>query len=177
MKQFILPFALAVSLAASAAFANSLSIDLQPGADNPPTPQMGDHLSFHTVIRNEAGAPVDGLIAWISLVQIDKGKEQPVDLEDWSAHKAVTVTTLAPGKAFETNWPMRLIQSGNYRVVISAVSRNGTDLVASPFADFTVRPKPVVESRRVLPIAFGIPLLIGGAAFWQLRRRRRQSSS
>ncbi len=70
-----------------------------------------------------AATPVDGLIAWISLVQIDKGKEQPVDLEDWSAHKAVTAASLAPGQSLETDWPMRLIQAGTYRVVVSAVSR------------------------------------------------------
>lgn len=28
-------------------------------------------------------------MAWISLVEIDPGNEQPVDLEDWSAHKGI----------------------------------------------------------------------------------------
>lgn len=130
---------------------------------------MGDHLRFHSVIRNDGTGPIDGLIAWVSLVQVDKGKEQPVDLEDWSAHKAVTVATLAPGKTLETDWPMRLIQAGHYRVVVSAVSRNGAELTASPFADFKVRQKPVVESRRVLPIAFGIPVLLAGMMFWRGR--------
>lgn len=172
MKKLFLPLVLALSLAATAASADGLSIALKPAAGNPPSPQMGDHLTFHTVIRNRANNPVDGLIAWISLVQTDRGKEQPVDLEDWSAHKAVTATTLAPGQAIETDWPMRLIKAGHYRVVVSAVSRDGTGLVASPFADFSVRQKPVVESQRVLPVAFGIPLLIVVAAVWRRHRRR-----
>lgn len=151
------------------AFAASLSIDLTPSAGNPTAPQMGDNLQFQTVIRNNGPTPVDGLIAWISLVQIDKGNEQPVDLEDWSAHKAVTAAALGPGQSLQTDWPMRLIQSGTYRVVISAVSRNSTALTASPFADFTVRQKPVVESERVLPVAIGIPLLLGGLTFWRRR--------
>ena len=41
------------------------------------------------------------MIAWLSLVQVDLGKEQPVDLEDWSAHKVVTIASLAPGQAVE----------------------------------------------------------------------------
>jgi hypothetical protein len=45
-------------------------------------------------------------------------------------------------------------------------------LAASPFADFTVRQKPVVESERVLPVAFGLPLLIGAAMLWRFRRGR-----
>jgi hypothetical protein len=171
MKLATLLLAMGLAFAASAASAGTLSIDLEPAAGNPASPQMGDTLSFHTVIRNDAATPVDGLIAWISLVQIDKGKEQPVDLEDWSAHKAVTAASLAPGQSVETDWPMRLIQSGTYRVVISAVSRDAFGLAASPFVDFTVRQKPVVESQRVLPVALGLPLLIGIGMLWRRERR------
>jgi hypothetical protein len=155
---------------AAGARAGGLGVSLAPGAGNPPSPQMGDRLSFHSVIRNDGGRVAEGLIAWISLVQIDTGREQPMDLEDWSAHKAVTAASLAPGAALETDWPMRLIQPGKYRVVVSVVSRNAQGLTASPFVDFRVRPKPVVESRRVLPVAFGIPLAIFGAFLWRRRR-------
>lgn len=170
MRLAALGLAMGLAFPASDALAGDLSIDLRPAADNPTLPQMGDNLSFHTVIRNDGGAPVDGLVAWISLVQIDKGKEQPVDLEDWSAHKAVTAASLAPGQILETDWPMRLIQAGNYRVVVSATSHDSAALVASPFADFTVRQKPVVESQRVLPVALGLPLLLAGAMLWRRRR-------
>lgn len=167
MKLAALLLATGVTFSASSASAGTLSVDLQPGGGNPASPQMGDNLSFHTVIRNDGNTPLNGLIAWISLVQIDKGKEQPVDLEDWSAHKAVSAAALAPGQTIETDWPMRLIQAGRYRVVVSAVSRDSAGLTASPFADFTVRQKPVVESQRVLPVALGLPLLIGLAMLWR----------
>jgi len=167
----------AVVLAAFLAFfatgarASPLAIEFAPSATNPASPQMGDNLTFHSVIRNDGTAPIDSIIAWISLVQVDKGKEQPLDLEDWSAHKAVTIPTLAPNQSVQTDWPMRLIQSGHYRVVISAVTRDGANLMASPFSDFQVRVKPVVESSRVLPVAFGLPLLLGLLLFWRWRRR------
>src|SRR5260370_31423886 len=158
-------FALAtlIALGATAASAATLSVDLAPDTKNPTSPQMGDNLVFRTVIRNNGSTAVDGLIAWISVVQLDKGKEQPIDLEDWSAHKAVTAGSLAPGQTLATDWPLRLIQAGNYRVVVSAVSRDSTELAATPFADFVVRQKPVVESQRVLPAAPGVPILRAGA--------------
>jgi hypothetical protein len=131
--------AAALALTAAPAWAGPLSVTLTPGPVNPPSPQMGDNLSFHSVIRNDATTPVHGLIAWLSLVQIDQGKEQPVDLEDWSAHKAVTAASLASGEKLETDWPIRLIQSGTYRVVVSAVTRDSVGLTASPFVDFMVR--------------------------------------
>lgn len=166
--------AVGLTLVSSMALASPLSVTLKPAPANPLSPQMGDRLTFQTAIRNSGSEPIDGLIVWISLVQVDKGKEQPVDLEDWSAHKAVTAATLRPGGTIKTDWPMRLIQAGHYRVVVSAATRNGQELVTSPFADFVVRQKPVVESQRVLPIAFGIPALIGAAMMWRRNRRTKR---
>ena len=55
--------------------------------------------------------------------------------------------------------------------MVSAASRTGATLAASPFADFTVRTKPVVQSVRVLPVALGVPLLLGWLLTLRLRRR------
>lgn len=175
MKHSALMVATALSLIGPAAWAAPVSIAIQPAAANAASPQMGDHLNFHTVIRNDGTAPLDGLTAWISLVQVDPGHEQPIDLEDWSAHKAVTEAVLKPGQTIETDWPMRLIQAGHYRVAVSAASRSGTEPTSSRFLDFAVRQKPVVESQRVFPVALGIPLLLGVALLWQVRRNRKTS--
>jgi hypothetical protein len=169
MRLMPLMLALTLTLAAAVASAADLSVDLAPDPNNPPSPRMGDNLSFHSVIRNTGATAVDGIIAWLSLVQIDPGREQPVDLEDWSAHKAVTATALTSGQTLEADWPLRLIQAGTYRIVVSVASRESGDLVASPFADFTVRERPVVESERVLPVAIGLPLLIAAALLWRRR--------
>lgn len=172
MKLSAIALCAGLALAGGPALAAPLSVELTPAPTNPTSPQMGDHLSFKTVIRNTGATPAEGVIAWVSLVQVDKGKEQPVDLEDWSAHKAVTEHVLAPGAAMMTEWPMRLIQSGHYRVVVSAVTRDGAELTPSSFADFAVRSKAVVESSRVIPIAAGVPLLVGAFLLLSLRRRR-----
>jgi hypothetical protein len=41
--------------------------------------------------------PVSGVIAWIGLLEVDPGKEQPVDLEDWSARETTTLPQIATG--------------------------------------------------------------------------------
>jgi len=160
------------ALPANAGAPAALSIDVTADAANPPSPMMGDRLAFHSVIRNTGGTTIKGLTAWIGLVRMDRGNEQPMDLEDWSAHKAITAATLAPGQSIETDWPMRLIQAGSYRVLVSAASRGATKLTASPFVSFGVRQKPVVESRRVTPVAFGVPLILVGMFLWRRRRTR-----
>jgi hypothetical protein len=149
-----------------------LDITLDADISNSGTPQMGDHLKFVSVIRNNGSAPARGVVVWISLVQVDPGHEQPVDLEDWSAHKAVTRESLGAGEQITVEWPVRLIQAGDYRVVISGAERNTPHIITSPFVDFHVKRKPVVESTRILPVAFGVPACLGVLMLWRIRRRR-----
>ncbi len=173
-----LKYLLAGSLLLLSTLASAASLQLQLKSDpaNPGHPTMGDWMHFNSVITNSGQQPIEGLVAWISLVQVTPGKEQPMDLEDWSAHKAVTGTALAPGASLQTQWPMRLIQSGDYRVVISTTDRNNKTVFTSPTLQFHVAQKPVVESTRILPVALGIPLLIGGLLGTQRFRHRHRSA-
>ena len=175
MKTIVIRVLLGLSLlgVGPAWAADSLNISLTPDPANPPSPQMGDWLKFHSVIQNSGIQEAHGVVAWISLVQVDPGQEQPVDLEDWSAHKAVTQAVLQPGQQVKVEWPMRLIQAGSYRVVISAVDRETGHVMTSPFVDFQVRRKPVVESARILPVALGVPALVLILMGWRRFRRRR----
>ena len=155
-----------------------VTLDLQPDGKNPASPVMGDHLRFWSIIKNTGSAPIEGLVAWISLVEIDPGNEQPVDLEDWSAHKAVTGASLKPGESLQTDWPMRVIKGGDYRVVVSVTDRRSRQVYTSPTAYFHVQQKPVLQAGRVLPVAVGIPLLfislIGFHKTRQSLRRKRE---
>ena len=179
MKRIALWLAAASLLlgAGAALAADPLTISLTADNTNPASPQMGDRLRFESAIRNTGSAPAQGVVAWISLIQVDPGHEQPMDLEDWSAHKAVTRSSLAPGEEIRVQWPMRLIQAGDYRVVISAVERNTSHIINSPFIDFHVKRKAVVESRRILPVSLGVPLLLAFALVLRRPRRRTQESS
>jgi len=160
----LLGFSLQSTLVAEMLPGSAPEIEIQLSADktNPEKPMMGDHMHFHSIISNHTGKPIEGLVGWISLVEVDKGNEQPVDLEDWSAHKAITGSTLSPNKPIETDWPMRLIKSGDYRVVISVTDRNQNRVYTSDMLQFHVESKAVISSSRILPIALGIPLLLLG---------------
>jgi hypothetical protein len=170
-------FLLAAGLSAGAARAEPLKVELIPSPSNPTAPHMGDALAFRAVIRNDGRRPISGVIAWISLLEVDPGREQPIDLEDWSAQKAATLPGIAPGQTAETEWRLRLVQSGSYRISVIAlatgdvVDRNSSP-VMSPFAAFTVVSRPVVEMGRVLPIASGVPLVIGAMLLWRVARGR-----
>jgi len=160
----------ALLLGTATVTATTVGVELAPESSNPANPTMGDWMRFRSVIRNNGTHPVEGLVAWISLVQVTPGHEQPMDLEDWSAHKAVTGTTLAAGAAVTTQWPMRLIRSGDYRVVISTTDRNEKTVFTSPTIEFHVAQKAVIESKRILPVAIGVPLFLVGLLIYRARR-------
>jgi len=152
-----------------------VALDLHPDQKNPASPVMGDHLRFWSTITNTGSTPIEGLVAWISLVEIDPGNEQPVDLEDWSAHKAITGASLGPSQSLRTDWPMRLIKGGDYRVVVSVTDRGGRQVYTSPTVQFHVRQKPVLQAGRVLPVAAAIPMLLIGLMVFNKTRQRLRS--
>ena len=149
-----------------------VALDLHPDENNPVSPVMGDHLRFWSTITNAGSTPIEGLVAWVSLVEIDPGNEQPVDLEDWSAHKAITGASLGSSQSLRTDWPMRLIKGGDYRVVVSVTDRGGHQVYTSPTVQFHVRQKPVLQTGRVVPVATAIPLLITGLMVFNKTRQR-----
>lgn len=69
-------------------------------------------------------------------------------------------------------YQIKRVQAGAYRVLISVVDRETGHVMTSPFVDFQVRRKPVVESERILPVAFGVPALVLGVMTWRRYRRR-----
>lgn len=166
---------LAIATGVNSANATNISIDLKYDKNNPITPTMGDWMYFHSAILNLSDKPINGLVAWISLIEVTPGKEQPMDLEDWSAHKAVSGATLSPGSMLNTKWPVRLIQSGDYRVVISVTEQNEHTVYTSPTLQFHITRKPVIQSSRILPVALGIPLIIVCFMFYRLWKQRRHS--
>ena len=174
-KYFLSAFIVAALLASVAVAAQTpLALDLRSDGQNPSAPVMGDHLRFWSTITNTGAKPVEGLVAWISLVEMDPGNEQPVDLEDWSAHKAITGATLGPGESLRTDWPMRLIKGGDYRVVVSVTDRASETVSTSSTIHFHVLQKAVLETSRVLPVAAGVPLLIIGLMIFNKAKRRHE---
>jgi hypothetical protein len=86
----------------------------------------------------------------------------------------VTGATLEPGQSLRTDWPMRLIKGGDYRVVVSVTDRGSHTVFTSPTIQFHVRQKTVLQSGRVLPAAAGVPLLIIGLMVFNKTRQRRK---
>jgi hypothetical protein len=141
--------------------AAQVRVMLQPPTE---TMKMGDTPAFVGTVANVGKTPLQGLVVYLSLVSLKPGKEEPVDLEDWSAKKAIRIDRLLPGESSVHQWKMRLIQAGKFGVALTVVDSKEEQPVVSPLVRFDIQPKPMLASKRILPVAIGEPLLL--LAIW-----------
>jgi hypothetical protein len=134
----------------------------------------GDYVKLPAVITNTSNKPVQDMTAYVTLVETTQGQQAPVDLEDWSAHRAVTVGSLAPGETHNASWDLRLIKGGDY-VVYPAVIAGRTDRPAvGPEVPLSVASHQSLNPGGVLPVALGVPILAGLVLFGPVIWRRRK---
>ena len=134
--------------------------------------QMGDVPVFNAEITNHGSNVLKSLVVYLSLVSLQPGWEHPVDLEDWSAQKAIRLDHLAPGETAVQQWKMRLIKSGPFGAALTIVDPASDQPQISPLAKFAITPKPTVIAGRILPVTLGVPLLLTGLFVFIYRRRR-----
>ena len=154
-------------------YSNVLAADRIAVSINPPSLQanMGDKITYQGTITNNSDKPVTNLIVYISLANVTQGKESPMDLEDWSANKAIKVESIRPGGTYEGQWPMRLIDSGSYVAYITVVDKNDDTPISSVMSHLEIKRILRLNPNNVLPVAVGEPAVLGAVfmliAFWR----------
>lgn len=180
MKQSFFPglifiAAIALLLQALCPAAGNASVDVaiqRPSG----TFKMGDKPVFKGLVTNTGQQASRGLLVYLSLVSLIAGEECPVDLEDWSAQKAVVISCLEPGETNRQEYPMRLIQSGKFGILLTVVEPDEKRPIVSDLVQFDVLSKAVISSARILPVATGEPLLLitlFALSQWRRLRSRR----
>ncbi len=145
---------------------------------NPPSLQahMGDKITYTGTITNNSDQAVNNIIAYISLANVTRGKESPMDLEDWSANKAIKVESIPPQGTYEGQWPMRLIDSGNYVAYITVVDKNDDTPISSVMSHLEIKRILRLNPNNVLPVALGEPVVLG-AVFMLIAFRRKRGAT
>ena len=143
---------------------------------NPPSVQakMGDKIAYTGTITNNSDRAIDNIIAYISLANITPGKEAPLDLEDWSANKAIKVDTIPPHGTYEGQWPMRLIDSGSYVAYITVADKNDNMSVSSQMSRLEIERVLRLNPNNVLPVAIGEPAALGMVFMLVAFRRKKR---
>ena len=168
---FFISFAAMVAAHGSVWAAEGITVAIHPSTLQA---DMGDKITYAGIITNESDKPASNLIAYISLANVTPGKEAPMDLEDWSANRAIKIDNIPPHGTYEEKWPMRLIDSGSYVAYITVVDKASNIPISSTMSHLEVRRIIRLNPKNILPVAIGEPLLIGIAfLFIAFKRRKR----
>jgi hypothetical protein len=125
------------------------------------TAQIGQTLTVESVVSSSG--PV---VAHLNVVSLDGVY---VDLEDWTQE----VTQRVPaGSDTQLDWEFQAVNPGHFAVYVVLIPQSGR-LVAGPPIRMTVAPRQSLDTGGALPVAIGVPVLLGAAmVIGRLRARR-----
>ena len=134
---------------------------------------LGHKFVFHTTIRNEGATPATGLIAHLNVV--DLSGHTYVDPEDWSSQRTRYLRSIPPGGSTALAWRMNAVNSGTIGVYVAVLPRSGAPVppTTGPTVRVRIKDRKTLNSRGILPLALGLPALLGLVAVGVRLRRVR----
>ena len=171
MKRALLPLAASLLLAgapaARAANAVTVSVDRTSVST-----RIGRTFVFRTTIANHGPAPARELVAHLNIV--DLSGNVYVDPEDWSSHRTRYLPPIPAGGSTTLAWKLNAVNAGTIGVYVAVLPRSGAPVppTTGPTVHVSIRERRTLNSGGILPLALGIPGLIGAAALGVRFRRR-----
>ena len=158
---------------ASAAQASALTVSNDRTAI---ATKLGHKFVFHTTIRNEGATPASGLIAHLNVV--DLSGHTYVDPEDWSSRRTRYLPLIPAGGSTALAWPMNAVNSGTIGVYVAVLPRSGAPVrpTTGPTVRIRIQDRKTLNSGGILPLALGLPALLGVLALG-VRVRRSASAA
>jgi hypothetical protein len=170
MKRALLALA-AVALVAGAPVqaADDVSVSVDRTAVST---RIGHTFVFHSTIANRSAAPARRLVAHLNIV--DLSGNVYVDPEDWSSHRTRYLMPIPAGGSTTVAWKLNAVNAGTIGVYVAVLPRSGAPVppTTGPTVHVSIRERRTLNSGGILPLALGIPSLIGAAALGVRFRRR-----
>jgi hypothetical protein len=134
--------------------------------------QLGKKFVFTSTITNRGSGPTGPLIAHLNVLSLRPGTY--VDPEDWSGNRTRYLAPIRSGGSTTTTWRMQAVNDGSFGVYVAVLPRSGAARppVTGPAIEVAVAERKTLNSGGILPLALGVPGLIGLTAL-TLRLRRR----
>lgn len=170
MSRVAVLLAAAVSAACLASAAGAATVELDR---THVSARIGQHFTFASTVRNTSSQELPGLVAHLNVLSSDPGVY--VDPEDWSSRRTQYLAPLPAGGSTRVTWSVQAVNSGQLTIYVAVLPRHGqgTISVSQPLR-LEVAQRRTLNSGGVLPLALGIPGVIGLAAVAARAGRRRR---
>lgn len=165
----VLAVALVVASGAEGAAAPSVSVSVDRTTI---TTRLGQDFSFRSTITNRGSSPADQLVAHLNVLSLSGGVY--VDPEDWSAERTIYLAPIAAGGSTTITWRVKAVNSGSIGVYVAVLPRSGAGQAATgPTVHAQIAQRRTLNSGGILPLALGVPALLGALAVGLRFRSRR----
>jgi len=136
--------------------------------------QLGHKFHFRSTFRNLGTAPVSGLIAHLNVLSLKRSVY--VDPEDWSSHRTKFLPPIPARGSLTVTWPMEAVNHGSFDVYVTLVSPDAAGRAPSigPAVHIAVADRKTLDSGGIVPLALGIPALLGLLTLGLRYRRSRR---
>jgi hypothetical protein len=135
--------------------------------------RLGERFTFTSTVTNRSTSASQPLIAHLNVLSLRDGTY--VDPEDWSPQRTWYLGALQPGASRTIRWSVQAVNSGSFATYVAIVDQQAptTAPVTGPAVELRVAGRRTINSDGILPLALGVPILIGLlTAGARLRRRR-----
>lgn len=125
------------------------------------TTQLGRNVLFSTTISNDATTATPALIAHLNVLSLRPGVE--VDPEDWSTHRTRYLGAIPAAGSRTIRWPVHAVNTGKLALYVAVLPQSGVNRppTIGPTVQLVVARRDTLNSGGILPLALGIPALLG----------------
>ena len=127
---------------------------------------------MHITATFDTTKPVDRVLAYLALINLDENEQTVVDLPDWGAEQTQILRNVTSGT--RASWTLALAAPGNYAIYVTAIARGGElSLVQSNVLTLAIAQRTFVNLGAIHPVAIGVPVATLVLLLVLARRRRK----
>jgi hypothetical protein len=167
-RRWLVAIVLVASLAGAAPAGARLNVSVDRTAVKT---KLGRTFVIRSKITNRAPAPATGLVAHLNVLSLDG--HVYVDPEDWSSHRTRYLPPIPTRGSTALVWKLEAVNDGQIGVYVAVLPRAGAGAkpATGPLVRVTIARRDTLNAGGILPLALGIPALLGLVAV-ALRARR-----
>jgi hypothetical protein len=158
-----------VGAATAHAAAPAVSVEVEPTRVRT---ELGQDFSLRSTITNRGSSPAARLVAHLNILSLRPGLY--VDPEDWSESRTRYLAPIPAGGATTITWTVKAVNSGTLGVYVAVFPSSGEGRpVTGPTLRADIAERQTIDANGIVPLALGVPALLGALAVGiRLRRRR-----
>lgn len=154
--------------AASGSSSENLTLTISPSSN---AVLLGDTFDVRIDVTNTGAAPTSPLVVHIDVT--DPTSAESVDPEDWTPTLSKQIGAVGPGESADVDWQLQPISPGSFTLYAVSLSAGEDAVAISNVVTVDVTDRRTLNPEGILPVAIGVPALIGGLLALQIGHTRR----